>query len=350
MIQTTSLMHGSIPYHYRTHSGKVDALQDSQFSALCKHLKRLHNNCPTEPFEDDPRASTQRFHHRYKLDKHLKHDRSKWTLKGLEVYAEKYKTPHSRVGCWMIENDPCTFAIEVPVWMEAKEVGVPLIPSDSGKWLSGHIDLLSFENGALWIWDFKPHADREVWAVGQLTLYARMLAYQTGIPIANMMCGYFDSEECFTFAPDLSRLDMAPQEAARERDAGSRPPRPVVSKEKRLAQKPPDLSKLGVRKPHVSLTETEFYTWYLFVNQRKSIGEISEIRQISEDAVLTHFSSMIRLKVVPWEKVLEPAVRTQVLKAFKKLGANPEQPLKGTFEALNGQVGYGLIRCALASQ
>ncbi len=350
MIKTTSLMHGSIPYHYRTHSGKVDALRASRFAALGEHLKRLHTSCPTDPFESDPRASKQRFRHRNKLDKHLHHDRSKWTLKGLEVYAEKLKTPHSRVGCWMIENDPCTFAIEVPVWMEVREVGVPLTPQDSGMWLSGHIDLLSLENGAVWIWDFKPHADREIWAVGQLTLYARMLTYQTGIPIANMMCGYFDSEECYTFAPDLSLLDLAPQDDMRERDAGTFPPRPVVSKERRLAQQPPDLSKLGVRKPHVSLTETEFYTWHLFVNERKSTSEISKIRQISEDTVLTHLSSMIRLKVVSWEKVLEPGVRDQVLKVFKKLGTDPEQPLKRTFEALDGKIGYGVIRCALASQ
>ena len=250
----------------------------------------------------------------------------------------------------MLENDKSTFAIEVPVWMEVQEVGVPLSPPGSGKWLSGHIDALAIENGVLWIWDFKPHADREAWAVGQLTLYARMLSYQTGIPMSQIMCGYFDSEECYTFVPSLSSFTVSQERPAKENESEVRTPRPALSKEQRLAQKPPDLSKRGIRKPHVSLTETEFYTWHLFVNEKKSVSEISGIRQISEDAVFTHLSSMIRLNVVRWENVLSATVRTEVLKAFKIIGENADQPLKGIFKALGERVSYGLIRCALASK
>jgi hypothetical protein len=109
--------------------------------------------------------------------------------------------------------------------------------------------------------------------------------------------------------------------------------------------------------------EVHGYSWWplsLDVHRKRSLNGralgfdalflISKIRQISEDTVLTHLSSMIRLKVVPWEKVLEPGVRDQVLKVFKKLGTDSEQPLKRTFEALDGKIGYGVIRCALASQ
>ena len=350
MIETTSLLHGRNAYHYRTHTEKMSALLKDSFAALGTHLKRLHTNCPNEPFADDPRASQQRFHHRIKLEKHSQHARCKGTLKGLELNSERYKTPHSKVCCWMLENDKSTFAIEVPVWMEVQEVGVPLSPPGSGKWLSGHIDALAIENGVLWIWDFKPHADREAWAVGQLTLYARMLSYQTGIPMSQIMCGYFDSEECYTFVPSLSSFTVSQERPAKENESEVRTPRPALSKEQRLAQKPPDLSKRGIRKPHVSLTETEFYTWHLFVNEKKSVSEISGIRQISEDAVFTHLSSMIRLKVVRWENVLSATVRTEVLKAFKIIGENADQPLKGIFNALGERVSYGLIRCALASK
>ena len=350
MIETTSFLHGRNAYHYRTHTEKMSALLKDSFAALGTHLKRLHTNCPNEPFAEDPRASQQRFHHRIKLEKHSQHARCKGTLKGLELNSERYKTPHSKVCCWMLENDKSTFAIEVPVWTEIQEVGVPLNPPDSGRWLSGHIDALAIENGVLWIWDFKPHADREVWAVGQLTLYARMLSYQTGIPMSQIMCGYFDSEECYTFAPSLSSFSAAKERPVQGNESEVRTPRPVLSKEQRLAQKPPDLSKRGIRKPHASMTDTEFYTWHLFVNEKKSVREISVIRQISEDAVFTHLSSMIRLKVVRWENVLPSAVRTDVLKAFKIIGEDADQPLNGIFNALGERVSYGLIRCALASK
>jgi hypothetical protein len=350
MIKTTPFKHGQNAYHYRTHRSKMSELQGQKFGSLAMHLDQLHENCPSTPFEGNPRASKQRFHHDFTTLRQSVHPRCDGTLKGLSENAERFKTPHSKVMCWMLENDSSTVAVEVPVWIPANSISVPLTPQIPDSYLSGHIDALAVENQKLWIWDYKPHADQEVWAVGQLTLYAVMLSKQTGIPIELIMCGYFDSQECYTFQPRLDSLHPAESRLVPDRSNQAPKSCDEIPKEKPRAIPVPNLKDMNIRKPHVSMSDTETWTWHLFIKQNKSVERIATERQISEDTVLTHLAALIRLNMVPWDSILKQAVRDEILKAAMLAGPNAGQSWKSIYEKLDGRFSYGLIRCALASK
>ena len=350
MIKTTPFKHGRIAYHYRTHRSKISELLGKKFGSLAIHLDQLHENCPSTPFEGDPRASKQRFHHDVTALRQSVHPRCAGTLKGLRENAERFKTSHSKVMCWMLESDSSTVAVEVPVWIPANSIGVPLTPQIPNSYLSGHIDALAVEGQKLWIWDYKPHADQEVWAVGQLTLYAVMLSKQTGIPMELIMCGYFDSQECYIFQPRLDSLQAAESQPAPERSNQAPKSRDEIPRNKLQAVPVPNLKEMNIRKPHVSMSDTETWTWYLLTKKSKSVETIADERQISEDTVLTHLASLIRLKVVRWDSILKQGVRDEILEAAKLAGPNAAQTWKSIYEKLDGRFSYGLIRCALASK
>jgi DNA-binding CsgD family transcriptional regulator len=350
MIKSTAFKHGSNTYHYRQHQAKCEKFLSGSFASLGSHLLRLHNDCPNEPFAEDPRASKQKFSHNINLVSRKGHERSFHCSKGLEENSTRFKTPHSQVLCWMLENDRTTVAVEIPVWVPTKLIDLPISPSADGGFLSGHIDALAVENDTLWIWDFKPRANREEWAVGQITLYAMMLSIQLKLPLSSMKCGYFDTEDCYTFAPQANHLLTNHATVATGGDAS--PPRPKAERsgERREASKIPDLRKQGIKQPHVALTQTEFYTWHLFTNEKLKASEIAAHRQISENTIYEHLSHSIELGVLKWDMVITPEIRKRVLEAEKAVGKAPDGFLKRIHLALNSEVSYGQIRCALASK
>ena len=67
---------------------------------------------------------------------------------------------------------------------------------------AGHIDVLRVEDGAIWVWDYKPNASLEKYAATQVFFYALMLSKRTGIPLEKFRCGYFDSYNCYMFKPE----------------------------------------------------------------------------------------------------------------------------------------------------
>jgi hypothetical protein len=72
--------------------------------------------------------------------------------------------------------------------------------------LSGHIDVLRLEDGKIWVWDYKPKAEKEKYATTQTFFYSLMLSKRTGIPLDKFMCGYFDEKTSFVFKPDQKYL------------------------------------------------------------------------------------------------------------------------------------------------
>lgn len=125
------------------------------------------------------------------------------------------------------------------------------------------------------------------------------------------------------------------------------PPRPKAERsgERREASKIPDLKKQGIKQPHVALTQTEFYTWHLFTNEKLKASEIAAHRQISENTIYEHLWHSIELGVLKWDMVIPPEIRKRVLDAEKTVGKAPDGFLKRIHLALNSEVSYGQIRC-----
>jgi len=68
--------------------------------------------------------------------------------------------------------------VEVPVWLEARELADFAEVFGGPGPLTGHIDLVREKGGAIEVWDYKPHARRERHAATQVFLYTFMLSVQ----------------------------------------------------------------------------------------------------------------------------------------------------------------------------
>ena len=197
MIEHVSLDHGWY-YFYRVNKEKINQLPIS----LQNFLNDMLENCPDEKFKTGPRSSKLRFNLGIEPTEVDTHPVVRMAEEGLNW--GHYKTAHSNVQMHMMHNDPQSFAVEAPIWLEEPEK--PKDMFEPGP-LSGHIDLLRFEDNKIWIWDFKPKAAKEKYATTQTFFYALMLSKRSGLPIENFMCGYFDEKTSYIFKPEPKILD-----------------------------------------------------------------------------------------------------------------------------------------------
>jgi hypothetical protein len=202
MIKHISLPHGWY-YFYRIHELKSSLLL-GKHGNLMQYLDKVFDDCPHDNFVSGPRSSHLRFELGADMVEVQGHEICSWAEQGLQ--NDRYKTAHSKVQVTMLENDPKTFAVEVPIWLEPDDIKQYHDLFDTREPLSGHIDLLRFEDGKIWVWDYKPRAENERYAPTQVFFYALMLSKRTGISLDNFMCGYFDQHTSFVFKPSLSLL------------------------------------------------------------------------------------------------------------------------------------------------
>jgi len=201
MIKQISLDHTGGYYFYRVHKGKVDYLCKS-FPGLSKYLDSMFYDCPDDFFETGPRSSCLNFSFPGLDIKWIKgHEVSSLTGYALDVNKNRFKSNHSKVQAFMLEKDKTSIAVEVPVWLQAKELRDFNKLFRSKFPLTGHIDLLRIEDGNIWVWDYKPKAMKEKYATTQTFFYAFMLSKRTGISLDNFRCGYFDKTDAFVFKP-----------------------------------------------------------------------------------------------------------------------------------------------------
>lgn len=198
MIIHKSFKHGWF-YHYRVHLPKAETLCNHNFSSLKNYLVDVHANCPDDYFQKGPRGSALKFN--VDLDvKHVRgHEVSELARLGLE--NQGFKTAHSNVQMFMLQNDNKTISIEVPIWMFDTELSSYHQIFESTDPLTGHIDALRVEDGKVWIWDYKPNARKEKYASTQTNFYALMLSKRAEIPLDKFRCGYFDDEDAYVFKP-----------------------------------------------------------------------------------------------------------------------------------------------------
>lgn len=211
VIKQTSFKHGWF-YHYRVHQTKAEKLAYDGIGRLKQYLEFVFDNCPNEYFQKGPRGSALKFKlNGLDLKMVTGHEVSELTRMGIKENDERYKSEHSKVQVFMLEEDDKTIAVEVPLWLIPSELDCYEKIFKEKLPLTGHIDLLRVEeDGNIWIWDYKPNAYNEKFAATQVFFYALMLSKRTGIPLERFRCGYFDSFYAFVFKPDLSLLYNEP--------------------------------------------------------------------------------------------------------------------------------------------
>ncbi len=206
VIKQVSFKHGWF-YYYRVHEPKTKQLCET-FPELISYLYDTFDNCPDDYFQVEPRSSHLKFPlNQLNLTDVNNHEVCNLTKLGLDKNSERYKSNHSKVQMFMLENDTNTIAIEVPLWLQPEELDIYKNLFNSENPLTGHIDLVRIENDKIWIWDYKPNASKEKYASTQVYFYAYMLSKRTGIPLEKFMCGYFDSANCYIFKPENYHLE-----------------------------------------------------------------------------------------------------------------------------------------------
>lgn len=205
VIKKLSLDHKGGFYLYRAHQSKINKLCSNGFSGLKDYIEDMFWNCPDKYFQVGPRSSKLKF----KLNPSIKqlsgHEISLLASIGLNNYKDMYKTNHSKVQVFMLENDDKTIAVEVPVWLYNNELENLRLDDET---ITGHIDVLRIENDKIWIWDYKPKAIEEKFAATQVYFYSLMLSKRTGISLEKIKCGYFDDRHAFVFDPNTVNLGI----------------------------------------------------------------------------------------------------------------------------------------------
>ena len=136
---------------------------------------------------------------------------------------------HEELQRFMIANDSCTVATEVPVYIRREDIehmenvlkfkivgeegitfkgkekkGIAQSEGNVGtgmpKLLTGHIDFVQIRNGQVHLLDYKPNAAKEK-PIEQLTWYALAMSRLTGLRIFNFTCAWFDEKDYFEFYP-----------------------------------------------------------------------------------------------------------------------------------------------------
>jgi hypothetical protein len=195
-VVTVSFAHGHTFYRYRLAKPRLSVARPE----LREFLMSMLVDCPNYLFHDPPTCSGQKLCLPIELTRVRTHELMDHA--GNSLGQKKYKAAHDRVEVELIEHDPNTLAVEVPVWASWDELGDCCNHVTPPGTLTGHIDVLRCVDGKIEIWDFKPNAFTEITAACQVLLYAQMLSIRTGIPLSEFKCGYFDYSDVFTFNPE----------------------------------------------------------------------------------------------------------------------------------------------------
>ena len=208
-VNTIKLNHGW-GYFYRIHTERLPGLAHNGFSSLQQYLLDVSKNCHEDIFQSGPRSSALKFDLGIETREVAGHQISKLAGVALTNY---HGTPHDKVQACALDSDPSAVGVEIPIWLKPTDlVGMPVSKDildrifADGEVLTGHIDLLSIDDGKIWVWDFKPRAHKERYASTQVFFYALMLAKRSGLSLEKFRCGYFDEHKAFLFKPSLEIL------------------------------------------------------------------------------------------------------------------------------------------------
>ncbi|MBL7051003.1 transposase family protein [Candidatus Woesearchaeota archaeon] len=194
IIASKLFKHNGLTYNYKYHKAKIDFL-DKEFNELVKYLKRIEEDFPHEFFDINKRCSQLKM----KLDGIENIDRKKSYASDLARFsvgaARNDYLRHKVIEEFMLINDVCTVAIEVPIWFWDKRWK---------KGICGHIDIIQTRGNKIHILDYKPNAISENLSkvCSQLFFYAKGISFRTGIKLKDIRCAWFDDKDYFEFQPE----------------------------------------------------------------------------------------------------------------------------------------------------
>lgn len=188
-------------YHYYVHTEKSNLYTPSELHCF---LESMFANCPHHKFLSGPRSSALKKSTGVTLIEVPNNDVCRLASEGLAW--DMQGTAHGNVQLYMLQNDEKTIGVEIPVWLDQEEYEKLGIVMPQKGAMTGHIDVLRIEEDKIWIWDFKPKAEKEKFADMQVMMYAFMLSQRINLPIDHFMCGYFDQHTSYIFKPELKLL------------------------------------------------------------------------------------------------------------------------------------------------
>jgi len=191
VIESFSFKHSGLTYDFMYHIPKLEMLSQ-RFISLSKYLKSMKELCPSDLFNENQRCSQLKIDISFK--KMGKYNQA-CQLADLALKAcFKNRQRHNFVENFMILNDSCTVACEVPVWFWEKNFNLGIC---------GHIDILQIRKNKIYVLDFKPEAfrEKEKKVASQLYFYASGLSFRTKIPLKFFRCAWFDENVYYEFDP-----------------------------------------------------------------------------------------------------------------------------------------------------
>jgi hypothetical protein len=222
-VEVVTMAHRQL-YRFRYHRPKtslmLDEFKNRGLAPLKDYLDNISAETPHQYFQDGERMSEIR----------SKFDKADMIVRSKTNYANRLadfvlqsvpdnKQRHEELQRFMIANDSCTVATEVPVYIRREDIehmenvlkfkicddGMIELKGDKNprrlpKLLTGHIDFVQIRNGQVHLLDYKPNASKEK-PIEQLTWYALALSRLTGLRIFNFVCAWFDEKDYYQFYP-----------------------------------------------------------------------------------------------------------------------------------------------------
>ena len=218
-IEESKLFHQQI-YNFKYHRAKLELILNEEFKhfkfkPLQEFLELVIAECPHQLFQDSKRSSEFKDNKKtvFNMDevKIINKYNQACKLAGFILQAiSNNKLRHETLQEFMLYNDSCTVAVEVPVLLDNNDIKhykhelnfeIPIeLRLDEGEHITGHIDLIQIRNGMIHIMDFKPSASKEK-PISQLVLYALALSRLTGLRLYNFKCAWFDDKNYYEFFP-----------------------------------------------------------------------------------------------------------------------------------------------------
>ncbi|MBU4351137.1 hypothetical protein L6250_03215 [Candidatus Parcubacteria bacterium] len=238
MVEVVTMAHRQI-FRFRYHRAKTRLLLEEfgnrYFTPLKDYLDNVSSETPHQYFQQGERMS----------DIRSKFNKANMIVRAKNNYANRLasfvlqavklnKDRHDALQRFMLANDSCTVATEVPVYIRKEDIehmqntlgfvileeggirirghaGEAKAISAAGRkgskkpvvfprLLTGHIDLVQVRNGSIHLLDYKPNAAKER-PIEQLTWYALAMSRLTGLRLFDFKCGWFDEKNYYQFFP-----------------------------------------------------------------------------------------------------------------------------------------------------
>ena len=222
MIEEVTMAHRQL-YRFRYHRAKMRLMLEEfgnrNLGRMKDYLDAVTSETPHQYFQEGERMSDVRskFSTADMIVKSKFNFANKLAGFVLQAVTEN-KLRHEALQKFMLANDSCTVATEVPVYIRREdiehmenELKFKIIDEDGlvlkGKkekklprLLTGHVDIIQIRNHCVHLLDYKPNAAKER-PIEQLTWYALALSRLTGLRLFEFKCAWFDEKDYFQFFP-----------------------------------------------------------------------------------------------------------------------------------------------------